>query len=91
MEGDDNEGEEVEEDEGEGGGWGGWGALGRWKSSLHKAAAGAVKDVSELTESFQQVRGNVQAGSALGGAGVFAFLCSKWTSRGMTAADACFA
>jgi hypothetical protein len=38
-----------------GGGGGGWGALGKWKSSLHKAAAVAVKDVSELTESFQQV------------------------------------
>lgn len=47
---------------GGGGSWGGgWGAFGRLGASLQQAAQTAIKDVTELGESFQQV-GNLWAG-----------------------------
>lgn len=41
---------------GGGSGWGSWGALGRLGASLQAAAATAIKDVTDLGESFNQVR-----------------------------------
>ncbi len=36
-------------------GWGGWGAFNKLSAKIQAAATTAVRDVSELTESFQQV------------------------------------